>query len=60
MILVACNGLCDEKYKLYVMNNPAEFGGSIQPETLAKQLFNEKFSLGKDYLKQNMMNLLII
>ena len=29
---VACKGLYEEKYGEYVLNSPAEFGGSIRPD----------------------------
>ncbi|GES93834.1 hypothetical protein GLOIN_2v1777971 [Rhizophagus clarus] len=38
---VACKGLYEEKYQEYVLNSPAEFGGSIRPDIAAKELFPE-------------------
>ena len=38
---VACKGLYEEKYREYVLNSPAEFGGSIRPDIAAKELFPE-------------------
>jgi hypothetical protein len=38
---VACKGLYEEKYRNYVLNSPAEFGGSTRPDIAAKELFPE-------------------
>ncbi|CAB4374643.1 unnamed protein product [Rhizophagus irregularis] len=38
---VACKGLFEDKYREYVLNSPAEFGGSIRPDIAAKELFPE-------------------
>ncbi|PKK63546.1 hypothetical protein RhiirC2_812663 [Rhizophagus irregularis] len=38
---VACKGLYEEKYREYVLNSPAEFGGSVRPDIAAKELFPE-------------------
>ncbi|GBB85929.1 hypothetical protein RclHR1_12370005 [Rhizophagus clarus] len=38
---VACKGLYEDKYQEYVLNSPAEFGGSIRPDIAAKELFPE-------------------
>ncbi|GES83162.1 hypothetical protein GLOIN_2v1777971 [Rhizophagus clarus] len=38
---VACKRLYEEKYQEYVLNSPAEFGGSIRPDIAAKELFPE-------------------
>jgi hypothetical protein len=38
---VACKGLYEEKYREYVLNSPAEFGGSVRPNIAAKELFPE-------------------
>jgi hypothetical protein len=35
---VACKGLYEEKYQEYVLNSPAEFGGSIRPDIVAVEL----------------------
>ncbi|GBB97367.1 hypothetical protein RclHR1_02980006 [Rhizophagus clarus] len=38
---VACKGLYENKYQEYVLNSPAEFGGSIKPDIAVKELFPE-------------------
>ncbi|GBC09810.1 hypothetical protein RclHR1_09120007 [Rhizophagus clarus] len=38
---VACKGLYEDKYQEYVLNSPAEFGGSIRPDIAAKELFQK-------------------
>ncbi|CAB4378488.1 unnamed protein product [Rhizophagus irregularis] len=38
---VACKGLFEDKYREYVLNSLAEFGGSIRPDIAAKELFPE-------------------
>ncbi|CAG8724648.1 2461_t:CDS:2, partial [Funneliformis caledonium] len=36
---VPCKGLCEEKYRKYVFNSPAEFGGSVRLDIAARELF---------------------
>ncbi|CAB4386516.1 unnamed protein product [Rhizophagus irregularis] len=42
---VACKGLYEEKYREYVLNSPAEFGGSVRPNIAAKELFPETIKM---------------